>query len=156
MNPKSRAKRRLHVVIHTWSRAGFRREWLESDAHPIEALLPEIAATVLAMGPHLAQARREREEEARLAEERRRQAEEERRRRKCDSNPWRRFVEFARASERCGRLVLSWSNFASSRARRKCLATVALTSGSLERKLVRRPPTRSGAARKRCSARLPR
>lgn len=90
---------KLHVVIHTWSRGGFRREWLESDTRPIETLLPEIAATVLAMGPHLAQVRREREEEARLAEERRRQAEEERRRRQCDRNRWRRFTEFARASE---------------------------------------------------------
>jgi hypothetical protein len=90
---------RLHVVIHTWSRAGFKREWLESDAHPIETLLPDVAATVLAMGPHLAELRREREEEARLAEERRRQADDERRRRKRDANRWRRFVEFAQASD---------------------------------------------------------
>jgi hypothetical protein len=90
---------RLHVVIHTWSQAHFKREWLESDVHPIEALLPEIAATVLAMGPHLAEIRREHEEEARLAEERRRQADEERRSRRRDANRWRRFVEFARAAE---------------------------------------------------------
>jgi hypothetical protein len=89
---------RLHVVIHTWSRAGFKREWLESDAHPIETLLPDIAATLLAMGPHLAGVRREREEEARLAEERRREAEEERRLREREANRWRRFVEFARVS----------------------------------------------------------
>ena len=91
--------RRLNVVIHTWSGAGFKREWLESDAHPIEALLPEVAAKVLAMGPHLAEARRERDDQARLAEERRRQVEEERRRAQRDANRWRRFVEFARASE---------------------------------------------------------
>lgn len=90
---------RLHVVIHTWSRAGFKREWLESDAHPIETLLPQIAATVLAMGPHLAEARRASEEQARLAEERRRRAEEERRLAKREANRWRRFVELARASE---------------------------------------------------------
>lgn len=90
---------RLHVVIHTWSRGGFKREWLESDAHPIETLLPDVAATVLAMGPHLADIRREREEEARLAEERRRQAEDKRRRRRREANRWRRLIEFARASE---------------------------------------------------------
>ena len=90
---------RLHVVIHTWSRAGFKREWLETDARPIEVLLPEIAATLLAMRPHLAEARRQREEEAGIADERRRQAEEERRRRKVEAHRWRRFVEFARASE---------------------------------------------------------
>jgi len=90
---------RLHVVIHTWSGGGFKREWLESDAHPIETLLPDVAATLLAMGPHLAEVRREREEEARRAEERRRRAEEERRLRQRDANRWRRFVEFARASE---------------------------------------------------------
>lgn len=90
---------RLHVVIHTWTSGGFRREWLESDAHPIETLLPDIAATVLAMGPHLAELRRKREEEAQFAEERRRQAEEERRRARRDASRWRRFVELARASD---------------------------------------------------------
>jgi hypothetical protein len=100
---------RLHVVIHTWSRGGLKREWLESDAHPIDSLLPEIAATVLAMGPHLAEVRRQREEEVRVAEERRRQAEEERRRRKRDANRWLRFVEFARAAQevRAARLLLT-------------------------------------------------
>jgi hypothetical protein len=90
---------RLHIVIHTWSRAGFKREWLESDAHPIDMLLPDVAATVLAMGSHLAEARRLQDEEERRAEECRCQAAEERRHRKREENRWRRFVEFARASE---------------------------------------------------------
>lgn len=90
---------RLHVVIHTWTGAGFRRDWLESDSNPIGTLLPDVAATLLAMGPHLAEARRIREEEARLAEDRRRKADEERRNRQRDANRWRRFGEFARASE---------------------------------------------------------
>jgi len=90
---------RLHVVIHTWSSGRFRREWLESDTHPIEAILPDVAATILAMGPHLAELRREREDAARTAEERRRQAEQERRRQQRESNRWRRLVQFARASD---------------------------------------------------------
>lgn len=90
---------RLHVVIHTYSSASFKREWLESDAHPIGSMLPDVAATVLAMGPYLAEERREREEQHRRYEEHRRQAEEERRRRQRDANRWRRLVEFARVSE---------------------------------------------------------
>lgn len=90
---------RLHVVIHTWSNAGFKREWLESDNCPIGQMLADVAATVLAMGPHLAENRREREAAARLAEERRRQVEEERRVRKRDDNRWRRFLEHADRAE---------------------------------------------------------
>ncbi len=90
---------RLHVVIHTWSNAGFKREWIESDKRPIEELLLDVATTVLAMGPHLAEARRQREEEARLAEDRRRQAEEERRKKRLDDNRWRRFLEHAERAE---------------------------------------------------------
>lgn len=90
---------RLHVVVHTWSTGGFKREWLESDRQPIEEILPEVAATLLAMGPHLAENRRQREEDARLAEERRRRAEEERRLKKRDDNRWRRFLEHAERAE---------------------------------------------------------
>lgn len=90
---------RLHVVIHTWTGPGFRRDWLESDRQPLETLLREVAATVLAMGPHLAQLRREREEQARLYEKRRRQAEADRRRMKLEANRWRRFVELARTAD---------------------------------------------------------
>jgi hypothetical protein len=95
---------RLHVVIHTWTGGGFRREWLESERHPIDRMLPDVAATLLALGPHLAEERRKREEQARIAEERRRQAEEERRRAKRDANRWRRLVEFASASEEVRRV----------------------------------------------------
>lgn len=90
---------RLHVVIHTWTGRGFRREWLESERHPIDRMLPDVAATLLALGPHLAEERRKREEQARIAEERRREAEEARRRARRDANRWRRLVEFAGAAE---------------------------------------------------------
>jgi hypothetical protein len=51
------------------------------------------------MASHLAEARRLKVEEERRVEERRRQAAEELRHRKREENRWRRFVEFARASE---------------------------------------------------------
>lgn len=84
-------------TIKTWLRGGLKTEWLETDVRPMEDLLPEIAATIIAAETVLTDLRREREEaerQRRIEEQRR--AEEEARRRQ-DANRWKRMTELAEA-----------------------------------------------------------
>lgn len=84
-------------TIKTWLRGGLQTEWLETDAKPMEEMLPQIAATILAAETVLTDLRRERaedERQRRIKEQRR--AEEEARRRQ-DANRWKRFTELAEA-----------------------------------------------------------
>lgn len=86
---------RLIFDIKTFLPARLKRQWVESDAVPLEGSLPDIVATFVAAGPLLVQRRRDREiaeRERQLAERRRY---EERQRRKRDSNQWRYFREMA-------------------------------------------------------------
>lgn len=86
---------KLVFSINTYIPSGFRREWLETDAKSMEAHLPDIAATIIALGPALAEQTRQRQEKERqrhLAEQRRY---EEQQRRKLDRNRWRRLLEIA-------------------------------------------------------------
>jgi hypothetical protein len=82
-------------AIKTYLRSGLRTEWLETDAKPLEQLLPDILETFIAAGPLLAEERRQREEAAHqrhIAEQKRY---EEERRRKKDDNRWRCFMDIA-------------------------------------------------------------
>jgi hypothetical protein len=87
---------RLVIEIKTWQwPAGLSRQWIESDARPMDEMLADIVATFVAAGPLLVQQRKDREaaeRERQLAEQRRY---EEQRRRKRDANRWRRFKEMA-------------------------------------------------------------
>ena len=77
--------------------AGLPHRWLESEQQPMESMLPDILAALIAAGPFLVQKREEREateREYRLAEQRRY---EEQRRRKQDANRWRCFREMAQS-----------------------------------------------------------
>jgi len=86
---------RLVFIIQTPLDGRLRREWLESDAAPMEGMLPEIVATLLAGGAVRAERKRKREkaERQRRIQEQRRA--EERERRKLDDDRWRRFTELA-------------------------------------------------------------
>lgn len=86
---------KLVFAIKTWLPGGRRTEWLETDAKPMETLLPEITTIFVAAGPLLAEQKRyrEREEQQRRIAEQKRYEEEQRR--KLDANRWRRFVEIA-------------------------------------------------------------
>lgn len=70
---------------------------MENDSAPLEALLPDIVATIVAAGPLLEERTRQHKE----AERRRRIAEveryEEQQRRKLERNRWRRFLAYAKA-----------------------------------------------------------
>lgn len=85
----------LVLTIKTYLPTGFRQEWLDTNAEPIEDLLPDIVATFIAAGPSLVERRKAREaaEAERQREEYRRY--EEQRRRKLERNRWRRFTELA-------------------------------------------------------------
>jgi Ni/Co efflux regulator RcnB len=86
---------RLIFTIKTWLPGGLPTQWRETKTAPMEVLLPDIVAVLLAAGPLLAEQRRQREE----AEHRRRLAEhqrwEEQQRQKRDDNRWRRLVDIA-------------------------------------------------------------
>lgn len=94
---------RFEVRLETWTDQRCRKTWLETEKKPIETLLPEIVATVLVLGPILAEQRRKREEEARIAAERQRLAELERQRRQRDDNRFRRLCEIAEGWQRVER-----------------------------------------------------
>lgn len=86
---------RLVFAISTFLQKGLRQEWLETEASPMESLLPEIAATLLEAGPLLADQSRKREEAERLWQAQRRREAEERERLALDAARWRRFSELA-------------------------------------------------------------
>lgn len=86
---------RLEFSIRAWTDQPLRKTWLETETKPLEAMLPEIVATFLVLGPLLAERGRRRQEEARIFAERQRLEELERQRRRQDDNRWARFVELA-------------------------------------------------------------
>lgn len=88
---------RFVFSIQTYLDGSLRREWLESDAAPMERLLPEIVATLIAAGAVLVEKRRKREETERQRQIEEQRRAEERERRKLDDNRWRRLTELANA-----------------------------------------------------------
>lgn len=87
---------KLLFAIKTYLPRGLREEWLETDAKPMETLLPDIIACFLSAGPLLADQRREREEAERVRQAAEQERQEERRRLKKDDNRWRRFVDISK------------------------------------------------------------
>lgn len=90
----------LEFKIRVWPDQPVRKLWTDGDRNRLEALLPQIAATFLVLGPLLAERTRRRAEEARAFAERQRQLELERRARERDDKRWSRFVAIAQASQR--------------------------------------------------------
>jgi hypothetical protein len=90
---------RLVFAIKTYVPGIKTPEWRETEHRSMEAMLPDIVATLVAAGPLLVQQRKERE----AAERERRAAElkrhEEEQRQKRDDKRWRRFIRLARQSE---------------------------------------------------------
>lgn len=89
---------KLIFEFKTYLRGSLRREWLETDARPMEALLSEITATFLAAIPMLIDARQEREESERRRREAEHRRHEEEQRRKLEEARWRRFIELAQSA----------------------------------------------------------
>ena len=85
---------RFVFSIKTWI-PNFRREWLELKDVTIEAQLPDIVATLIAMGPVLEQLEKARAEEAHRRHIAEMKAFDERQRRKKEENRWRRFIKIA-------------------------------------------------------------
>lgn len=89
---------KLIFEFKTYLRGNLRREWLETDARPMEGMLSEIAATFLAAIPMLIDARREREESERRWREAEHLRHEEEQRRKLEEARWRRFIELSQSA----------------------------------------------------------
>lgn len=89
---------KLIFEFKTYLREGLRRDWLETEAKPMEAMLPEIAATFVAAIPQLVEVRHEREETERRWREAEQRRQEQEQRRKLDEARWRRFVELAQSA----------------------------------------------------------
>jgi hypothetical protein len=85
----------LEFQIRRWVDQPFRKLWLETERHPLDAMLPEIVATFLALSTVLAEQTRRYSEQARAAAERQREAEFERQCQQREDNRWDRFVEIA-------------------------------------------------------------
>jgi hypothetical protein len=85
----------LLFEFKAYSLGGLRKNWMESEARPIETMLPGIVATFIAAIPFFVEEKRKHDEAA----ERRRQAEQRRaaeeRRRRLDDAGWRKFLELA-------------------------------------------------------------
>jgi Skp family chaperone for outer membrane proteins len=86
---------RLIFDIKTYLPVGLRRQWIETELHPLEDSLPEIVAAFVAAGPLLLQQRRDREAAERERQLAARKRYEEEQQRKKDTNQWRRFKELA-------------------------------------------------------------
>ncbi|HXH53136.1 MAG TPA: hypothetical protein VNH53_06885 [Sphingomicrobium sp.] len=91
---------RFEIKIETWTDQRLRKTWLETDRNPFEALLPQVVATLLVLGPILAGQRRQREEQARILAERQRQAELEQQQKQQDDNRFRRLLDIAEGWKR--------------------------------------------------------
>ena len=91
---------RLELQIHAWTGEPLKKVWLETERRPIGAMLPEIVATLLVLGPVLAERSRRQAAEARLFAERQRVAELERQERQMDDNRFRRLCEIAEGWQR--------------------------------------------------------
>lgn len=88
----------LIFEFKTYLRGSLRRDWLETDVRPMEAMLPQIAATFVAAIPVLIEVRREREESERRWREAEQRRHEEEQRRKLEEARWRRFIELAQSA----------------------------------------------------------
>ena len=86
---------RLEFQVRTWIDQPIRKLWLETNRHPLDAMLPEIVATFMVLGQALVERSRKRQEEARAWAERQRQLELARQRKQQDDNRWKRFLEIA-------------------------------------------------------------
>lgn len=88
----------FQCAIKAWVGEPFRKNWLERERRPIDGMLPEIAGTLLALGPFLAERTRIREEKAQELAERQKARELAQQRQQQDENRWRRFLELAEQS----------------------------------------------------------
>jgi hypothetical protein len=84
----------LRVAITTYL-AGRQSQWVESDKTKISQLLPEIVGAIIAAGPILEQAKREREEREQRYHEQEARRYEARRLKEIDDKRWNRFRELA-------------------------------------------------------------
>lgn len=87
---------RLIFAIKTYLGNGLRSEWLETDAAPMEGLLPDVVAGILTAAPFLAERTRKRDEERRLYEAAEHRRHEREQRQKLVRNRLRKFVKFAK------------------------------------------------------------
>jgi len=85
----------LLFEFKTWSLGGLRKNWLESEAKPMEMLLPGIVAIFVAAIPLLVEEKRRRDEEERRWRDEAQQRREEEQRRRLDAARWRKFLELA-------------------------------------------------------------
>ena len=83
--------------IQTYLNGSLQREWLESEAAPMENLLPEIVGSLIAAGAVLTEMRRKREEAERQRQIVERQRAEELERQRLEDNRWQRFAELVDA-----------------------------------------------------------
>jgi hypothetical protein len=88
---------KLAFSIKTHLPASLRREWLETDEKPMEALLPEIVAVFIAAIPLMVSDRIEQEEKDREAQAAERKRHEEEQKRQLTLSRVRRFTELAHA-----------------------------------------------------------
>ena len=84
----------LRVGITTYL-AGRQSQWVETDKTKISKLLPEIVGAIIAAGPVLEQAEREREEREQRYRDQEARRYEARRLKETDDKRWNRFREFA-------------------------------------------------------------
>ncbi len=85
----------LLFEFKTYSLGGLRKNWLETEAKPMETLLPGIFATFVAAIPLLVEEKRQRDETARRWREAEQRRAEDEQRRRIDDARWRKFVELA-------------------------------------------------------------
>jgi hypothetical protein len=92
----------LLFEFKTYSLGGLRKNWLETEAKPMETLLPGIFATFVAAIPLLVEEKRQRDETARRWREAEQRRAEEEQRRRIDDARWRKSLSLR---VRCDRRI---------------------------------------------------
>ena len=85
----------LLFAIKSFLPRGLKTEWLESDEKPLEEMLPDIIAAIMAAVPLLVARTRAREESDRCYELAQQQRYEAEQRRKLDEGRWKRLVDLS-------------------------------------------------------------
>ncbi len=126
------------------------REWIESPERPMEALLADIVATILASVPLLVEKTKQRKEDERQRQIEANRRYEEEQRQKLENHRWRRFMEMAhqwKEAEVASGFIAALKQLSVDEAQQAGDKTMAEWMTWAEQQLVSRNPLNKGAER---------
>lgn len=126
------------------------REWIESPERPMEVLLADIVATILASVPLLVEKTRQRKEDERQRQIEANRRYEEEQRQKLENHRWRRFMEMAhqwKEAEVASGFIAALKQLSVDDAQQAGDKTMAEWMAWAEQQLISRNPLNKGVER---------